>query len=95
MGHEERLRIKKTIYFVSQLEVLGIHTGCLQAALVAMGAHNVHLYDVISQFEARCGIRNINAYLHTQGFTMGWSGNINTPISTGQVRSLLEHPRVS
>ena len=93
MGHQERQRIIKTREFVEQLENLNIPSGCLQASILAMGASNIHLYDVIYSYENKVGIQNRDAYLHSQGLSLSVSLKLDQPLSINQMKKAIETPK--
>ena len=95
MGHTERLRIKRTQHFVDQLEELKLTSGCLQACLLAMGAKNIHLLDILKQNERQVGISHMDAYLKGQGFEIGASYVLDSPVNYHQIKDILNNPGVA
>jgi len=94
MGHIERVRIKNTLHFVKQLGELKVPSGCLQASLLAMGAADIHLQDVVYQHEHQTGIKNVDAYLHDHKLALGASFSLKNPFTTTTVADLLDNPGV-
>lgn len=93
MGHIERQRIIETKKLVQQLGVLGVPSGCLHASILAMGASNIHIHDVVTSFENNTGIPNLQAYLHYQGLSLGGSIGLDRPLSLSQTKRVLETPK--